>query len=669
MSNNPKTTKFSHNADFIPSFLNLKFLYIVIINSVFYALVRFLNLWEFLIHFAKSFLFDFWLLFVLCFCAQKLSAKIAQSTTHKIVHKLPQNALDFMLNVLFGLSFIVGAINVFLFINFNSTLNLASFEIFLATNLRESGEFSLFYANAKSIVLLLVFIALSIVCAKSKYAMIPPKPVSAFVALASVVFVCIFAIKCYKGGGFGFLDTQMSNKSEIYHFAKVIYTGLYDESEVIKEFRELDKKLDSMLALRGGGSDFTEYANSTQNLSKNLTSNPIKTTYISQKRKIPKIVLIIGESTQRNYMNLYGYPLPNNPNLNALVKSQNLFVFSDVISPAADTAQVLKKVLSFSNYENEGKIKWYQTMNLIDAMKLLGYHTYWISNQEAVSGHNSFDILAKRVDTLRYARLMESNPRALQDEVLLKIYDDLKQKKAQNQHTDFIHSDNPNQNYPPKHQNNEFIIFHLQGTHYIYKWRYSDEFDSFSAKDLRINGLDMFYAGEKKSQTINNRQAEIKANYLNAILYNDFVVSEIIKRFDEQKSSTHKNAKLDENLNEEVIIFYLSDHGEEVYDKGDFAGHGGNIASRFALEIPFMIYVNDAFKRAYPNVINRIKQAQNLPFMSDNFMHAMFDLLNISCADCKPSLSPFNPQYNLNRERMIKIGDREINYDKEIKND
>ncbi|MGI0440398.1 sulfatase-like hydrolase/transferase [Helicobacter himalayensis] len=84
----------------------------------------------------------------------------------------------------------------------------------------------------------------------------------------------------------------------------------------------------------------------------------------------PLVILIIGESTQRNYLNLYGYPLPTTPKLNALRDSQNLFVFSDVISPATHTDESLRKVLTFSNYENE-QIPWYKQMNIIDTMKML----------------------------------------------------------------------------------------------------------------------------------------------------------------------------------------------------------------------------------------------------------------------------------------------------------
>lgn len=239
-SNYKNSTQKADSTSFFPSFITTKFFYIVIINSIFYSLVRFLNIWEFLSGFAKSFLFDFCLLFAMCACIQKLTWQISQN--------FAQKSLNIFLNMLFMLSFVVGVVNLFLLLNFNSTLNLASFEIFLSTNLREAGEFSLFYANAKNFIAIAGFALLSMICMRIKSVLDFPKPLRIFILLASAVFVCIGITKTYQGKGFGFLDTQLANKTEIYHFAKVIYKGLYDEGEIIAEFRALDKKLDMMLA-------------------------------------------------------------------------------------------------------------------------------------------------------------------------------------------------------------------------------------------------------------------------------------------------------------------------------------------------------------------------------------------------------------------------------------
>ena len=79
-----------------------------------------------------------------------------------------------------------------------------------------------------------------------------------------------------------------------------------------------------------------------------------------------------------------------------------------------------------------------------------------------------------------------------------------------------------------------FYVIHLYSTHGIYNERYPAEFEKFSAAD------------EDKPEEL-WRQGT--AEYDNAVLYNDFIVDEIIRRFED------KNA----------VLIYISDHGEEEF--------------------------------------------------------------------------------------------------------
>ena len=44
------------------------------------------------------------------------------------------------------------------------------------------------------------------------------------------------------------------------------------------------------------------------------------------------MVFILGESTNRNHMHLYGYYLPNTPNLDDMANRGEISVFRDVVS-------------------------------------------------------------------------------------------------------------------------------------------------------------------------------------------------------------------------------------------------------------------------------------------------------------------------------------------------
>ena len=98
------------------------------------------------------------------------------------------------------------------------------------------------------------------------------------------------------------------------------------------------------------------------------------------KSEIKNIVFILGESTNRNHMHLYGYYLPNTPNLDALNEKGEISVFRDVVSPHSTTIAVLSKLFTFCNRESDQE--WYHYNNLIDVMNAAGYKTHWLSNQE-----------------------------------------------------------------------------------------------------------------------------------------------------------------------------------------------------------------------------------------------------------------------------------------------
>lgn len=95
----------------------------------------------------------------------------------------------------------------------------------------------------------------------------------------------------------------------------------------------------------------------------------------------PYVVFILGESTTRDRMHLYGYPLENTPNLDALNEKGELAVFRDTISPESATVAVLRKLLTFADMDSSKP--WYAYNNMIDTMKAAGYRTYWLSNQES----------------------------------------------------------------------------------------------------------------------------------------------------------------------------------------------------------------------------------------------------------------------------------------------
>lgn len=92
------------------------------------------------------------------------------------------------------------------------------------------------------------------------------------------------------------------------------------------------------------------------------------------------LVLVIGESTQRGHMSLYGYPRETTPELDAIHKNDpRLTVFNDVVTSRPYTIEILQQALTFADEKNPDM--YLTKPSLMNLMKQAGYKTFWITNQ------------------------------------------------------------------------------------------------------------------------------------------------------------------------------------------------------------------------------------------------------------------------------------------------
>ena len=339
-------------------------------------------------------------------------------------------------------------------------------------------------------------------------------------------------------------------------------------------------------SIEAGMENIKEYKEISENLDKNIIS------IISNNSEIKNIILIIGESTGRKHMSLYGYPIETNPLLKKLEKSGNIYKFTDIISPHAHTIPSIKKLLTFYNFESTKK--WHEYNNIIDIMKKAGYETYWFSNQESSGVYGNLSAaLGSRSEVIKFTNLKSSDSETenLYDEEVVKLSD----------------------KYIKNNLNKKFIIYHLLGTHSKYRNRYPKKYSMFKNKNRNISEYD------------------------NAVLYNDFVVNEIISRFKKEKT----------------VLFYVSDHGEEVYEFRNFKGHSEENGSRYMVEIPFIIYVSDKFKEKYPKVIKNIENSLNKPYMTDDLIYTILEIAQVKTEEFDETRSIINEKYNSSRKRIF----------------
>lgn len=328
----------------------------------------------------------------------------------------------------------------------------------------------------------------------------------------------------------------------------------------------------------------------------------------------PNIVLIIGESYNRHHSAQYGYTMPTTPRQQKLEKQGRLVKYTDVVSPWNLTSFVFK--LLFSMYSVGDKGEWCDYPLFPELFRKAGYHVTFLTNQflpkakEAVydfSGGfflNNPKLSAAQFDT-RNTQLHRY------DEDLLKDYDEL-----QGQNTD-----------------HNLIIFHLLGQHVQYRQRSPKERKLFRGDDYK-----------ELKPNLNARERQTLADYDNAILYNDSVVTEIVKKFE----------------NEDAIVIYVPDHGEECYE-GDMhffcRMHSAKIDARLAhaeFDIPMWIWCSRKYIKKRPEIFRQVVNARNRRFMTDALAHMLLYLGGIHARDYNEQLNLLSPEYDESRPRILK---------------
>ncbi|WP_040268082.1 phosphoethanolamine transferase CptA [Pseudomonas rhodesiae] len=313
------------------------------------------------------------------------------------------------------------------------------------------------------------------------------------------------------------------------------------------------------------------------------------------------LVLVIGESTNRQRMSLYGYPRATTPELDKL--RDQLAVFDNVITPRPYTIEALQQVLTFADEENPDL--YLKTPSIVSMMKQAGYKTYWITNQQTMTKRNTMlTTFSEQADEQVYLNNNRNqNARQYDGDVLAPFSKALADPAER-----------------------KFIVVHLLGTHMSYQYRYPPSFDKFTDREGVPAG-------------ISDDQLPTYNSYDNAVLYNDFVVSSLIKDY----------AKTDPN----GFLLYLSDHGEDVFDSAGHSTLGRNEGKPTApmYTIPFMAYASAKWRESHSwNFAGDLQR----PYSSSQLIHTWADLAGLSSEELDRSKSLVSDSF---KPRPLLIGD------------
>lgn len=329
---------------------------------------------------------------------------------------------------------------------------------------------------------------------------------------------------------------------------------------------------------------------------------------LSSTHAAERIVVVIGESASRDHLSLYGYPLPTTPRLDSI--RNDLYIFDDAVASSTSTAENMPRLLTLMTDVSNDK-EWYDFPSTLRLFRQLGYRTYWLSNQE-YSGQwsNLSSILTADADVLNYVGSMDSEDHYLYryDDALLPVWEKTLAAKDSLQLT----------------------FLHLMGSHFQYYRRFPQSQARFAPQDI---------LKQTPRKWLDDEKAGIVANYDNSILYTDSILSCIIGGV--------------RRLEQPTLLIYLSDHGENVYDDRDFRGRDPKF-----VEVPFIIYANEAYKKRNPEIMKDIENGRSSSFSTSELPYILMHVSGTRYAMYDSVRDPISKAYQ-RRKRWV---DEELFY-------
>ena len=534
---------------------------------------------------------------------------------------IPKKVRRWVRVFLYFVLYIVALIDVFCFVKYDSTLNPSILMLVGETDSREAGEFlttifssDIIFSRLGWILLFILFhIGLVIL---PKYKKLPKvrlkKKALSYIGVAVVVFLVLS------------VANSVGNKMATHKLLSGRTIGEVEHTLTEKDHAQLYLPIYRLV--------FSLYANSLAAKQVDLLIEASeKVTVDSCSYKSPTIVLIIGESYAKNHSQQYGYFMDTTPRQVELEKKGGLVKFDDVVACWNLTSFVFKNFLSTHVVGQKGE--WCDYPLFPQLFRKAGYKVSFLTNQflskanEAVYDFSG-GVFLNNPQLSKEQFDIRNNKLYRYDADLIKCYDNFVKEgkiKISNHIT-------PGASMQ-KTDGANLVIFHLLGQHVTYKTRYPRNQTHFWASNY-----------EDKRPELTDKQRKVLSQYDNAVLYNDSIVNQIVKRFED------KNA----------IVIYMPDHGEECYEENRgfiCRNHSAAIdwpLAHYEFEIPFWIYCSPRYRASHPDVYMQIVQAKHRRFMTDALPHMLLYLAGIKAKDYHKEYNLLSPDYNENRPRILK---------------
>jgi len=304
------------------------------------------------------------------------------------------------------------------------------------------------------------------------------------------------------------------------------------------------------------------------------------------------LVVVIGESTTRRHMGLYGYHRDTTPRLSAM--RSELLVFNDVIAPHSHTVPALMSALTSTGASDEQQFFEPDSIDIVTLAKAAGIETHWLSNQNEYGiWDNPVTLIGKNADHARFfsTTLGMSFRRTRHDEHMLPAIRDLISRPS---------------------TGGRLIFVHLFATHWPYCENHPGAFAEFK---------------EPLGQTfVGNFPEQGRVNcYDDGIRYVDWFLAEVINDAAAAGPPT--------------AVVYFSDHGEAPLLG---TGHESSTHSSYHIEIPMIVAANQRFRSRHAAAWNQASEHEHAPYSTSMLFHSLTDLMEIRHASVQLTGSLFN---------------------------
>lgn len=276
------------------------------------------------------------------------------------------------------------------------------------------------------------------------------------------------------------------------------------------------------------------------------------------------IILVVGESATKNHMGAYGYFRDTTPWLSQQVKAGKALLFEKAFSSHALTALTVPLILSEAGQKSFDDIP--TLPSVINIFNKLNFNTYWFSNQGQLQGALYLFPLLNEAEFKYFSAVQYLNRSEKYDSELI--------EHIQN-NVDFSKSN--------------FVVVHLMGSHFHYKYRYPKDFSP------NLQGIERGFYGIHKAEKIDKIDS-----YDKSVAYTDYFFELLSKTFQD---------------NDNVAIVYVSDHGESVV--GNFQHDYSKEMNTDIFSIPFFVWTSSGFINNFKSDLSVLEKYKNSYFTND----------------------------------------------------